>query len=411
MSDRWDDFLEALDASPQEEALLKETAALFERLPEPHCSLSFRQELRENLLAEAAQKARQTERRRAFPFNPFAAWREKDAWRRTAAFRFAAAGILLFLLSLSMFNNTGPGPQGPAAVNEQEQTQMLAEAGITPLPAEQQPLQPAAGQAAAITETPGVAEPKPANGGPALAPATGTGTPAGATLAVPAPQPAQAVTEPGPDPAPVLPAEPEFDLFKNRRSFALAGKVLLNYGPVAEALYPVEKIDVNWEPNKIAPASTPHIFPFGTPEWAAQFLAREGFRVKAGETISVTVQETTQGLFAEIVYQVTPALVLHVHEVTDAATYYYLETGIVAPQGYYELITPAAALLQLQKLQSPMEAQQLRFSFREVRLTYHDFLLEEAGGTKSVRLPAYCFTGSELIQGKEGITFYLPAVK
>jgi hypothetical protein len=72
---------------------------------------------------------------------------------------------------------------------------------------------------------------------------------------------------------------------------------------------------------------------------------------------------------------------------------------------------PRDALQQLQAVKSPIAGQQLHFSFREVLLTYHDFLVEKDGVKKNLRLPSWSFTGNELHQGKEGIQFFLPAVR
>ncbi|MEW5921438.1 MAG: hypothetical protein AB1796_10945 [Bacillota bacterium] len=410
---RWENSLAELCGSPEEETRLKETASLFARLPEPHYSSSFRQELREKLLAEAAKQGQEIQRRRGFVADLAEKWGGSRSWWRTRSFGVVAAGILLFFLAVSVLNNPAPRSGGPAVLEEPEQTEspLLADTGSS-MPESHKPLtQPPAAQEAepGAGEKPSREDVKAGTAEQATAHPGAEGKPSAGGSAVRDHKPAVPAEEPGT--APALPDEPGFNLLKNRRTFTLAGNIIYNYGPLADLLYPVENINVNWQPNKITPAATPETYRFGTPEWAGRLLTAEGFRVKAGESIGVNIQETTQGLYAEVVYQVSPALVLHVHKERGIIAYYYEEKGAVAPQGYYSLLTPLDALKQLQELKSPIEGQQLRFSFREVKLTYHDFLLEEAGSVKTVRLPAYCFTGSELLQGKEGINFYLPAVK
>ncbi len=417
MRDRWEETLEEMCGSPAEELDLKETAALFERLPEPSFSLSFRQELKDKLLAEAAEKIapqRKTQRRWGLlsGLQKLAVHRV-PRWS-SRSFGLVTAGLLLFFLALSIFNHPAPRPQEPLALNmerrqEQRETSMLSP-GAAALPSPGAELSPSLPQQNETTEKPESSAVKQEQGSqaPAPPPAAGSSSGPGTNPAPPAERPAVPANEPAAPP--VLPAEPEFELLRQLRTFALTGNPVLHYGPLAEALYPVEKVNVSWEPNKIAPAATPEVDLFGTPEWAERLLALEGFRLKTGEKVSVSVKETTQGLYAEIVYHLSPAVILHVHESKGVIAYYYQESGAVAPAGYYALLAPADALKQLQRLQGSVEGQQLRFSFREVKFTYHDFLLEDGEGVKTARLPAYGFTGSELLQGREGVTFYLPAI-
>jgi hypothetical protein len=340
-------------------------------------------------------------------------------WRRPYPLAVAAAA-LIFALALGVFSAPAPRPGGLAGSDGREGI-LLGDAGepfaeSNDLPLPETPVAPpeemgaehgAAGaelRQEEVTMVEEGAEQPPA--------ATGTGEETPIPGVSPAPAPDKPVSPPEkPDLTPFLPSAPVFAVDQNRRSFTVAGNVLLNYGPATGALFPVDSVKFSWEPNKIVPASAPEAQHFGTPQWARQLLSDVGFRVREGEVVEVKTQETAKGLYAEIFYRVSPAIILHVHADKGILAYFYEEKSNLAPQGFYPLLTPLDALQQLQAVTSPIAGQQLHFSFREVRLTYHDFLVEKDGVKKNMRLPAWCFTGNELHQGKEGVNFFMPAVR
>jgi|GEM_PF-2982766 len=417
--DRWENSLEELCDSPEQLESLKETASLFAHLGKPRCSSSFRRELRQELLIRACGQGNKTRKRHGL----FAVLAEKlcagRLWRCPYPQAVAAAALIL-ALALGLFGDPALSPGGPAGADGREGILLgdagepFAESSDLPLPEtpvaaleERDAEHGVAGAEFRQEEVTMVEE-----GTEQPSAATGTGEESPIPGVRPAPAPDKPVSTPEkPDVTPSLPDVPVFAVDQNRRSFTVAGNVLLNYGPATGTLYPVDGVKFSWEPNKIVPASAPVAQHFGTPQWARQLLSDEGFRVREGEVVEVKTQETARGLYAEIFYRVSPAIILHVHEKQGILAYYYEEKSNLAPQGYYPLLTPLDALQQLQAVKSPIAGQQLHFSFREVRLTYHDFLVEKDGVKNSLRLPAWGFTGNELHQGKEGVNFFLPAVQ
>ena len=409
----WEDSLEEMCSSPEEAAALKEKASLIERLPNTHYALSFQTELKEKLLSRAALKEKKQWQLKRSLYAKLTAVINMPL-QHSRSLGFAAAVLLIFFMGM-VLNNSGTGPDKPEASG--------LEYGKGPLISKADDYLPQNGDAPLVSasddEKRETEIEKPSQGDEAGVTVEGDldnseeeGKAAPDSLTRP---PDTTVSSSGQndskqDDAVTLPNEPEFEVNKNRRTFTVAGNIILNYGPAADELHPVDNAKYNWEPNKIVLAAE-NGHSFGTTGWARQLLTDEGFRVRDGDLLKVNVQETLQGLYAEIFYKELPALVLHVHQDKGILSYYYEEKGAAAPHGYYPLLAPAKALNQQLKLESPVEGQQVHFSFRTVRFTYYDFMVEKNGLKETVRLPAYCYTGGELHQGKENVNFYVPAVK
>ncbi len=409
---RWEDSLDELCASPEEAAGLKETASLFNQLPETYYSSSFRDELKQKLLSQAAEqgKKRQPQRRVISVLEGI----RNLSWRRSRSLGLVAAAVLLIFIGGSVLNDPATDPGKPeAGGTESREGPLLSEAGgYLPEGSDTSPADTPVDSRLDPEEPSGGGEVEDVGGEDSITPAEeGRTSPDSSSQ-----QQSESTTPPDgqqdgdSDDVTPLPDEPDFEVDKNRRTFSVAGNIVLNYGTAADEYYSVENVNYNWEPNKIVLAAE-NGYSFGTMEWARQLLTDEGFRVRDGDTLKVEMQETVQGLYAEIFYQISPALILHVHQDKGIIAYYYEEEDDIAPQGFYPLLTPAKALEQQLTLKSTVEGQQLQFSFREVRFTYHDFLVEKDGTQKKMRLPAYRFTGDEMHQGKKSISFYVPAGK
>lgn len=424
-NDRWEDTLEELCESPEELEHLKETASLFAGLAEVNPSPSFQNDLKERLLSHGAAMKREQKRRNKLValFDKF----QGRQWQRSRSLGMvAAAAVLLIFFAGSVLRSPAPYLSEPEAGGTEKLPEgMLLVEGSEHQPEDNQILTtetPAEESGQSTTEKPAmeieveeideIIEEPVTEAGEDIAPPSDD--PVKPKPQEPAERPTQReedrVTEKDEEVVPSLPDEPDFEVYKNRRTFTVAGNVLLDYGSTADEQYPVEQVRYNWEPNKFAPAAD-NGHAFASTEWAGKLLADEGFRVSAGAGIELKQQETTQGRYAEITYHSSPALVLHAHEEKGILAYYYEEKGTVAPRGFYPLLSPADALKQQFQILSSVDGRQLHFSFREVSLTYHEFMVEKDGAVKKVRLPAYRFSGGEMIQGKETVTFYVPAIK
>ena len=410
----WEDSLEEMCSSPEEAAELKEKASLIETLPDTHYASSFQAELRQKLLSQAAEKGKeQRQQQKGRLFTKLIAVINMPL-QHSRSLGFAAAVLLIFFMGM-LLSNSSTGPDKPEASGQQHGEGPLISKADDYLPdSGDAPLSSASDdeKGEAVIEKPsqsdeaGIAVEEDVNN----TDDEGKTDPDNSTRPPETTVPPGGQNDSGQDDVAPLPDEPEFEVNKNRRTFTLAGNIILNYGPTAEELHPVDNVKYSWEPNKILLAAE-NGYSFGTTDWARQLLTDEGFRVRDGDLLKVNVQETSQGLYAEIFYKELPALVLHVHQDKGILAYYYEEKSAVAPQGYYPLLAPAKALNQQLQLESTVEGQQVHFSFRTVRFTYHDFMLEKNGLKETLRLPAYCYTGGELHQGKENVNFYVPAVK
>ncbi len=410
---RWEDSLDELCASPEEAASLKETVSLFSQLPETHCSSSFRDELKQKLLLQAAEqvKKRQPQRRVISVLEGL----RNLSWRHSRSLGLVAAAVLLVFFAGSVLNNpaTDPGKPEVGGTENREGLLLSESGGYLPEGSDTSPAD------TPVDSKPDLETEDQSQGGevedvgekdPITPAEEGRTSPGSSSQQQSDPAiPAGGQQDEDSDDVIPLPDEPDFEVYKNRRIFTVAGNIVLNYGSAADEYHSLENVKYNWEPNKYALA-TDNGYTFGTWEWARQLLTDEGFRVTTRDTLKVTMQETVQGQYAEIFYQVSPALVLHVHEDNGIIAYYYEEKSDVAPQGFYPLLEPANALNQQFVLKSSIKGQQLQFSFREVRFTYHDFLVEKDGTQEKMRLPAYRFIGDEMHQGKQSISFYVPAV-
>lgn len=220
-----------------------------------------------------------------------------------------------------------------------------------------------------------------------------------------------------------LPLEPDPEVNRNLRnpadSFRLAGE--LRFSPLrfgSGELVVAGVVRYQWEPllrvEPSAVSSDANVI--GTEAWARELLSKKGFVVGEGDGLEIKLQETQRGLFVEVFLNPAdarfPGLVFHYREDKgDITGYYYEEKGVVAPAGYYPLLSPSEALEQFKKVVVYAEGDMVRFSFRKVALVYHEFLQEETGGHKLVKLPAYRFTGMEVVHGGSELDVYLPAVR
>jgi len=219
---------------------------------------------------------------------------------------------------------------------------------------------------------------------------------------------------------PLLPEEPEFQIEGETRNLRLAGAVMLSplyVGGAGEESARYENVSAVLWPDKtdIVALEGEDATIFGSSAWAAELLKTQGFIVQDEDSLDVVTQETQQGSFAEIFYQPGgkesryPVLILHYDgEQRKILGYFYKEKGAFLEAGYYSLISPAQALKAAQQMEV-YSSSEPSLVFREVDLTFHEFLLEKSGAQQNVTLPAYCFTGRETKTDSE-VKIYLPAI-
>ena len=141
--------------------------------------------------------------------------------------------------------------------------------------------------------------------------------------------------------------DPEFEVWKNRQNFVVAGQINLPpvyYGVERDAALPAERVNCSWTPRKtIVYRETGEAGVFGTEDWAEEILSNNGFIFSDGDYLECNLQETQKGLFAEVSYRPQKSagkaltLVLHCQEGTGILSYYYKEEGEAAQPGYYPL--------------------------------------------------------------------------
>jgi hypothetical protein len=224
------------------------------------------------------------------------------------------------------------------------------------------------------------------------------------------------------DDNPSQPGEkPAFEIDGNLRTLRLAGALqlppLYTAGEEGESEgKPYENVSAALRlNNRVTPAQNdPEAKVFGSRGWASTLLLNQGFKVGDADSLSVVIQETQQGSFAEIFFQPgragsnNPVLIVNCAEDGKILGYYYHEDGTNLEAGYYSLLTPVQALRSVQR-QVIYSSSQPSLDFREVAFTFETFTIVQNGVQENVTLPAYCFTGEELQTGSE-VKIILPAI-
>lgn len=408
----WDKSLEELCSSPEEVQELKKVASLLRDMPDTQPSPAFQAMLRAQLLEKAQLEGKSVSPGGKMLFLFHKGY--KYGWKLLRARSLpAAAAAILLVLSLSLFYGRGPVEPFPAGITSPENLPEIIVAdnhdpddiGIekhSP-PAEQEPAVKPPGESG---DTPGAEGSAPEK------------------TAVPADNPpaVEGSDEPVPPEEEPVKEDPDFEAWKGLRSYRLAGAVNLPsvyYGvEQGDATAPAENVRCAWKPRKTVYSANPGgAGVFGTKAWAVEDLSNNGFIVGAGDYIQSNLYENPKGLFAEVFYRSQKGagnaltLVLHYQEGTGILAYYCKEDGGAGQPGFYPLLSPAEAFKQADGLKWFAPLPRLDFSFQEVALTYHDFLLEENGQEKTVKLPAYRFLGRETINNGGELVIYLPAIK
>ncbi|MDO9534708.1 MAG: hypothetical protein Q7J85_05105 [Bacillota bacterium] len=382
----WDKSLEELCSSEQEVQDLKEVASMFCDMQKTESSSSFRDSLKNNLLKN--EKVLKIPRRKLFTRPLFAT---------------AAAAAVLVIIALSVFSNprqidpkiTSPGDYPPLEIAQVDP--LVSELDLTPGGEEdtnEQPNVDVPGNGK-IDPVPEVSKPKDNTSGDPGSSATHT---------------------------PIedsLKEEPEFEAWRNEKSFKLAGNLLLSpvyYNVTAEeGITPSQNVNYNWKPSKTVVATGVAGETVGSKAWARELLLNEGFMPSEADYLRINSQETQKGLFVEVFYRDLKSsgltLVLHFQEGKGILAYYYEDMGEAKEAGFYPILSPSKAFEQAKNLEWFGPTQRLNFSFQEVTLTYHLFTIEENGVEKSIKLPAYCFLGMETFNNGGVLKVYLPAVK
>lgn len=382
----WDKSLEELCSSEQEVQELKEIASMFCDLPKVQSSSSFRDTLKNNLLKKA--KGIKTPRRKLFASPLFTA---------------AAAAAVLAIIAISVFFSPGqvdPKITSPGDPSSLEITQVdPRERAADPSPGREDTTEPpSADEQGNGTVEPSFEESTPKDNSSGDSEPSTTDTP---------------IEEP-------LQEEPEFEAWRNEKSFKLAGQVLLSpvyYNVTAEeGITPAQNVNHSWKPRKFV-AAAGVASAVGSEAWARELLLNEGFMPNEVDYLKINSQETQKGFFVEVFYRDQKSsdrgltLVLHFQEGKGILNYYYEEMGEITDPGFYPIFSPQKAFEQANNLEWFGPTQRLDFSFREATLTNHVFTIEENGLQKSLKLPAYCFLGMETFNNGGVLKVYLPAVK
>jgi len=426
----WDKSIEELCSSKEEVQELKEVASLLRSMPGARSSSSFQAELKAQLMEKAlpedmyALEGNKKENKVLHLMNIGYRYGGKILKARPL---FTAVAAVFVIIMMAVFYNQGRveppiPPQIASSENPAESEsppEMLvghhAESGE-----EERNIPPA---------EPGQQESEDSHG-------TGNIAPPGDTPPEKTTPPEETPIKENPDEDPTGPAvpevtetqplksDPEFEAWKNRQNFVVAGQINLPpvyYGVERDAALPAKRVNCSWTPWKTTPVSKGpgDTVVFGTEDWAEETLSNNGFIFSDGDYLECNLQETQKGLFAEVFYRPQKSagkaltLVLHCQEGAGILSYYYKEEGEAAQPGYYPLLTPSEAFKQADTLQwyASSPRLDLSFQFQEVILTYNDFLLVENGRQDTVRLPAYCFLGREMNHNGGQLKLFLPAVK
>lgn len=434
-----DEALHDFCSSPQEARELKKIASMFSDLPRAQSSSSFQSKLRTSLLEKAQSASNNIDRKEKTGF--FAAICKFQKKYIPRPLFTVSAAVVVAVVALTMFYSyglvkTGAGGCAPwspfTAMIEKNEPEKRDAAEKEPSSA---PGKTPAGQVLGKQEKTETeksdpsAEPSVSNETEENAPPLEDfppeelepGEEEGAERPNLPEQDEQKIYPAGQQEegnAPLRPA-PVFATEKNMRSVKLAGKIKLSpayYNMVAtQAEAPVEKVNYAWKPRKIV-ASMMTGAPFGSSSWAQEILSNEGFSVREGDILVINLQETRKGNFAEVFYnsqksgEAGPKLALHYEEGKGIIGYFYQEQGDIWQPGFYPLLSPSKAFARAREVEWYAPAARLDFSFQEVFLTYHDFIVVENARQKTQRLPAYCFLGRETFHNGGEFKLYLPAI-
>ncbi len=424
-----DETLEELCSSPQETQKLKEMASLLCALPRAQSSSSFQAELRASLLEKGQSISGGVDQKKVgFGLLAGIYKYQKKFFPRPF---FSAAAVVMAVVALAAFYNHGPIKLGPGGRTPQNPSMVM----IVQDEPEQQTTGKESPPSAAGKELKGKLEDNEQVEAETRGDELSITSPDKAGKGDPALQVSPSKEQElgkGGDPGQSVPLEPQDDqddplrpapLFaveKNLRSIKFAGSI--NLPPVyynstkTETATPAEKVNYAWEPRKIISMMAREASSIGTPSWAREILSNEGFSVREGDLLISNFQETQKGNFAEVFYSSQKSgepglkLVLHYEEGKGILGYYYQEQGEIWQPGFYPLLSPSQAFAQVQGVEWYAPSARLDFSFQEVFLTYHDFLVEENAQQKTRRLPAYCFLGRETFHNGGELKLYLPAV-
>jgi len=407
----WDKSMEDLCSSPEEVQELKKVASLLWDMPETQSSSSFQAELKAQLMEKAlsGEKFASKENKVLYLINKGYKYGTKILQSRPL---LTAAAAVLVIISLTVLYNRGQvEPFSPEITSTEKPPGIAVTQNHKPDDMETEQQTPT------VEQEPEVKPPDESND----TPRTGETVPEKTTTPVDNPSVVEGSDEPEVSAEQPAREDPEFEAWKNRQSFRLAGVINLPsvyYKVEQDATVPAENVRYSWKPRKTVFSADPgEARIFGTEAWVAEDLSNNGFIVREGDYLETNLHETQKGLFAEVFYRPHKSadnaltLVLHYQDGTGILSYYYKEEGEVGQPGFYPLLSPAEAFKQADGLKWYAPSQRLDFSFQEVALTYHDFLLEESGRQKSVKLPAYRFLGRETLNNGGELVLYLPAVK
>ena len=411
----WDKSIEELCSSQEEIQELKEIASLLQGIPPARASYSFQTELKARLMEKALTGEKRVSRGNKLLYLINKSYRYGGAILKAHPLLATAAAVLL-VVSLTVFSNRGlVTPVPPGIVSPEKPPEIIV--AENPNPKDIKP------EENTLPVEPG-AEVRTPEEGSSDDPGAGEILPE--TVTTPADNPPPAVEKPSEPPVVTekpIGEEPEFEALKNLQSYRLAGAVNLPsvyYKAERDAAVPAENVHCSWKPRKIVASTDPDgAGIFGTEAWVAEDLSNKGFIVREGDYLRINLQETPKDSFAEVFYRPRKGidnvltLVLHYQEGAGAGTlsYYYREEGEAGQPGFYPILSPSEAFKQVADLQWYAPLQLLDFSFQEVALTYYDFLLEEDGGPRYVKLPAYRFLGREILSDGGELIIYLPAIR
>ncbi len=426
----WDKSIEELCSSKEEAQELKEVASLLRSMPGVRASSSFQAELKARLMEKAlsedmyALEGNKKENKVLHLMNIGYRYGGKILKARPL---FTAVAAVFVILMMAVFYSQGrvepPAPPQIASSENPARSESAPEILV------EHRAENGEEERNSIPAKPGQQELEDSHGAGNIVPPEDTPS----EKATP-PEETPVKENPDEDPAgPNVPevtetqplkSDPEFEVWKNRQHFVVAGQINLPpvyYGVERDAALPAERVSCSWTPWKTTPVSkeTGESVVFGTEAWAEEILSNNGFIFSDGDYLEINLQETQKGLFAEVFYRPQKnagkalTLVLHCQEGAGILSYYYKEEGEAAKPGYYPLLTPSEAFKQVDTLQwyASSPRLDLSFQFQEVTLTYNDFLLVKNGRQDTVRLPAYCFLGRETNHNGGVLKLFLPAVK
>jgi hypothetical protein len=401
LNHNWDESLEKLCSSDEEIKDLKELASLLSGMEPVQPSPSFQSELKSKLLAEkAGTKAR------IFP------WGGKF-WIRPS---FAAVAALILVVSLSVFYSAEhPVKREPLTAAQKELVSNQAEL-TKPDTGEVPDGQGGEEQETGEEEVSWEQVPETEKRGQNELPAVDDDKSVTSGSHEQAPLPSQGGLEEGEQ----LRKEPQFEIWEKQQVLQLAGGVKLPdyyyHAGAGDADLELAEAKHTWRPGGKYVIVLNNGDQHSMESKVTKTLSTKGFQVEGAYLEINDIQETQKGVFAEVFFKPQksspddPVLVVYYEEGKDITAYYYEEKGKTAKPGFYPLLSPSQAFERSKEANIYAASQPLRFSFQEVELTCYDFLLEGSGQQKTVKLPAYCFTGMETTSNGQEFKLYLPAV-